>query len=286
MATKKPIPIPIPVQEVEVVDRIYEAIEKKENRKFRLSRLGASGIGDECIRKIWLSWRGYDDPQPKGRMLRLFETGHLQEKRIINDLRGAGYGVWDEHEDGLQFAYSDETGHFVVKIDGIIKGIPGAPDTAHILEVKTHNTKSFAELEKKGVVGSKPAHYFQVQSGMMFSNVDRGFYVALNKDNEQYYVRRIKPDAEVQKEILRRIKLLTEAELAPAGIGENYEGFPCSWCDFKDVCYGKKAPLVNCRTCEHSKPFENGAWLCTLKNSTLTMKDQLAACESYEQKGR
>ena len=285
MASKKPTPIPIPVQEVEVVDRIYDAIEKKERRPFRLSRLGASGIGDECLKKIWLSWRGYDNPQPSGRMLRLFETGNLQENRIINDLRDAGYGVWDKYEDGLQFAYTDETGHFVVKVDGIIKGIPGVEAKPHILEVKTHNTKSFADLEKKGVQASKPSHYFQVQSGMLFSDVDRGFYVALNKDNEQYYVRRIKPDPEVQAEILKRIKLLTEAELAPAGAGDNYEAYPCTWCDYKDVCYGKKSALKTCRSCEHSKPFENGAWLCTLKSATLTLKDQMAACDSYEKNG-
>ena len=150
MAIKKPIPIPIPVQEVEVIDRIYDAIEKKSRRPLRLSRLGASGIGDECIRRIWLSWRGYDTPVFNGRMLRLFETGELQEKRIIADLRLAGFAVWDTYESGLQYAFTDDTEHFVVKLDGVVKGIPGAENTPHTLEVKTHNAKSFAELEKKG----------------------------------------------------------------------------------------------------------------------------------------
>jgi hypothetical protein len=286
MAIKKPIPIPIPVQEVEVIDRIYDAIEKKSRRQLRLSRLGASGIGDECIRKIWLSWRAYDTSKFGGRMLRLFETGELQEKRIIADLRLAGFGVWDTYESGLQYAYTDDTGHFIVKLDGVVKGIPGAEETPHILEVKTHNTKSFTELEKKGVQGSKPAHYYQVQAGMLMTGIDRGFYVALNKDTEQYYVRRIKPDEAVQEDILKRIKTLVEAELAPARIGEDPENYPCRWCDYKDVCYNNKSPIKTCRSCEHAKPFENGTWLCTLKSSTLSLDDQLAACESYAQKGR
>ena len=286
MATKKPIAIPIPVQEVEVVQRIYEAIEKDNKRDFKLSRLGASSIGDDCIRRIWLSWRGYDNPSFDGRMLRLFETGNLQEKRIIQDLRKAGFGVWDAYENGLQFAYTDETKHFVVKIDGVIKGIPGAESIPHILEVKTHNAKSFADLEKNGLANSKPSHYYQVQAGMLMTGMERGFYIALNKDTEQYYVRRIKPDYDVQNDILARIKLLVEAELKPAGIGENYEGYPCRWCDYKDVCYDKKPPIKTCRSCELSKPFENGEWLCTLKNQTLTLNAQLAACESYVQKGK
>ena len=70
------------------------------------------------------------------------------------------------------------------------------------------------------------------------------------------------------------------------GIGENYEGYPCRWCDYKEVCYEKKDPIKTCRSCEHSKPFTNGDWLCTLKNQTLTLNAQLAACESYAQKGK
>ena len=286
MATKKPLSIPIPVQEVEMVERIYDSIKKKKSRKFNLSRLGASGIGNDCVKRIWLSWRGYDNPQPSGRIFRLFETGNLQETRIVNDLRDAGYSVWDMMEDGQQYTYTDKTGHFVVKLDGIVKGVPDAENVPHVLEVKTHNTKSFADLEKKGLVESQPSHYYQIQGGMLFGGFERGLYIALNKDNEQYYIRRVKPDLEVQADILERINTLINADLAPAGAGEDYEKYPCAWCDYRDVCYKKKPPIVNCRTCEHSKPFENGAWLCTLKSATLTLKHQIEACESYSQKGK
>jgi hypothetical protein len=46
-------------------------------------------------------------------MLRLFETGHLQEERIVEDLRRAGFAVWDKREDGRQFEFIDETGQFI-----------------------------------------------------------------------------------------------------------------------------------------------------------------------------
>jgi len=286
MATKKPISIPIPAEEEAMVTRIYDSISKQNEKNQRLSRLGASSIGGECLKKIWLSWRGYDNPKPSGRIYRLFETGHLQERRIINDLRQAGYSVWDESEPDVQYEYSDESGHFICKIDGVIKGVQGAEETPHVLEIKTHNTKSFAELEKKGVANSQLSHYYQVQAGMLFSGFKRGLYVALNKDTEQYYIKRIKPDFDVQNDILARIEKLIESDISPVGIGEDPEKYPCTWCDYKDVCFNKKAPLINCRSCEHSKPFENGTWLCTLKNTTLTLKEQSAACESYSQKGR
>lgn len=285
MASKKPAPIPIPAPEVKLIDKIYNGIKNSSSEPLRLSRLGASSIGDACLRKIWLSWRGYDKSDFDGRMIRLFETGHLQEQRIINDLIRAGCEVWSVDENNNQYAWTDETGHFVVKVDGIIKGVEGAEDKPHILEIKTHNTKSFAELEKKGVEASKPAHYFQMQAGMLFSGIDRAFYVALNKDDERYYVRRIKPDLKIQSEIMLRIKVLLEADLRPAGVSEDIEGFPCRWCDLNQVCYDYKPPLKNCRSCEFSHPLEEGKWGCAYHKKELSLPQQLKACESYETKG-
>ena len=219
-------------------------------------------------------------------MLRLFETGHLQEDRIVSDLKAAGYTVYEKDSNGEQFTFTDKTGHFVVKLDGVIKGIPSAENTPHVLEAKTHNKKSFDELEKKGVVISKPMHYYQVQAGMLFSGIERGLYFALGKDNEAIYVRRIKPDTHTQNDILKRIDILVNAEIRPARIGESDEAYPCRWCDFKEVCFDKKPPLKNCRTCEFSRPVEEGKWWCDHNDFNLPMELQLEGCESYVQKGK
>ncbi|CAB4132215.1 hypothetical protein UFOVP139_30 [uncultured Caudovirales phage] len=277
--------MPIPRAEDELIPRIYASIKKNLDRDFYLSRIGASSIGEECLRKIWLSWRGYDAPDFDGRLLRLFETGNLQEERIINDLRSAGLGVWSHTDEGKQYSFGDETGHFVVKPDGVVKGVPSAEKTPHLLEVKTHNANSFKDLEKKGVAESKPLHYYQIQAGMMYSGVDRGLYVSLCKDNEQYYVQRIKPDEAVQTDIKRKIITLVNAELKPAGISDDASSFGCKFCDMKAVCVGDKQPLVNCRTCENSTPFENGAWVCQMNSATIPLDVQVKGCDSYKEKG-
>ena len=80
----------------EMISRIYSAIEKKETNKFRLTRVGASGIGNECTRAVWYDWRGYTKSSFDGRLLRLFRTGHLQEDRIVADLKLAGFEVWEK----------------------------------------------------------------------------------------------------------------------------------------------------------------------------------------------
>lgn len=277
--------VALPHPEESMADRVYAAILKDQKRQFRLSRLGASSIGDECLRSLFYSWRGYDEDAIDGRLARLFETGHREEERIIADLRRAGFSVWDKDDRGDQFTYTDESGHFVVKVDGIIKGVPGAEKTSHVLEIKTHNRNSFDDLVKKGVQAAKPMHYYQMQAGMMFSKIDRALYVALCKDNENYHFERIRPDVAIQNKIYEKIEKLIAAEYTPAGISETASSYGCKFCNFKAVCIGDKAPKVTCRSCQFSEPGRAGAWVCSLYNKTLSLTEQREACYSYSVAG-
>lgn len=268
----------------EIINRIYAAIHKeKQDKELYLGRLGSSSIGNECPRATWLSWRAFAKSEFEGRMLRLFETGHLQEARIVVDLKRAGFTVFEVDAEGNQFQYIDETGHFITKIDGVIKGVPGSSEKPHILEIKTHNKNSFAGVVKHGVQKSKPTHYAQVQSSMSLSGIDRTLYVALCKDDEQFYVERIKEDKTEQKLIGRRIVSLVNATIRPARINEDIESFACKFCDMKEVCFDKVAPLRNCRTCRNCFAAEAGSWECRLGAPRIIDKDmQRSGCGEYE----
>lgn len=51
--------IPPPIEQ-EIVDRIYASYEKADAKPdIYLGRLGSSFIGAECVRQIWLEWRGF-----------------------------------------------------------------------------------------------------------------------------------------------------------------------------------------------------------------------------------
>lgn len=271
-----------PRPEQAIITRIYDAIKQSKKSELYLGRLGASFIGEDCIRKVWFDWRAFSVEDFEGRMLRLFDTGHLQEARIIDDLKRAGFQVWDKDEDGKQFDRTDDTGHFVVKVDGIIKGIPESENTPHLLEVKTHNKDSFNSLVKKGMQESKPSHYAQVQMGMEKLGLKRALYVALCKDNEQYYVERVKEDRTEQKRLSSRVIKLVEARMRPAGISDDPNSFACKFCASKQVCVKEVAPVKTCRSCVNVLPTENGSWTCTYDNTVLTADQQRAACEKYE----
>lgn len=269
-----------PKAEQEIINRMYDSY-KEAREPFRLTRMGASSIGNECNRAVWLSWRGYSETNFEGRMLRLFQTGHLQEERVIADLRAAGLTVHDRDEDGNQFTWTDESGHFVVKVDGVVTKIPGS-SKPHVLEVKTSNDKGFQQLVKNGVQKAKPFHYTQVQSGMARSGLVRALYVCVNKNDESYYVERIREDKEFQATLGRKIIMIKSATMKPARIADDPESFVCKYCDEREPCYGNAKPKVTCRSCVHSEPIEAGAWRCNRYGSELDHKAQLEACPSYE----
>ena len=146
----------------QTVEAIYAAYVAKRDEKER-NYLGASIIGDPCARKLFYSFRWVSPPERfDGRMLRLFETGHREEARMIADLRMSGVEVWDVDENGEQFGFSDHGGHFRGHMDGVLMGVKEAPKTPHLFEAKTHNLKSFKKLLSEGVA-SKPLHVAQMQ---------------------------------------------------------------------------------------------------------------------------
>lgn len=271
-----------PKPEQQIINRIYAAIQKEKTEPdLYLGRLGSSFIGEECVRQIWLDWRGFAREQFEGRMLRLFETGHLQEARIVEDLRRAGFAVWDKQADGRQYEFRDSTGHFVTKVDGVVKDVPES-DKPHVLEVKTHNKNSFSTLVKKGVQEAKPTHYAQMQISMALGGFTRALYVAVCKDDEQFYVERIKEDQAEQDKLRAKILKLTEARLRPAGISDDGSGFGCKFCSMKAVCVKEAEPLRHCRTCSMCTPGPEGKWVCELNKDTLSIDRQRLGCEHYE----
>jgi hypothetical protein len=271
-----------PRPEQQIIRRIYAAIEKeKVNPDLYLGRLGSSFIGEECVRQIWLDWRGFARGQFDGRMLRLFETGHLQEARIVDDLRRAGLAIWDKHTDGRQYEFIDETGHLITKVDGVARDVPES-DKPHVLEIKTHNKNSFASLVKKGVQEAKPSHYAQMQISMRLGGFTLALYVAVCKDDEQFYIECVKEDVSLQDKLIKKVDTLVSARLRPAGISDDGTSFGCKFCDMKSVCVKEVEPLRHCRTCSMCVPGAEGKWVCELNRHTLTFDEQRAGCEHYE----
>lgn len=271
----------IPKNVTDLVDKIYSYYEKENEGPQYLARIGASGIGEECVRSIWLSWRGAHDDVFSGRMLRLFKTGHLQEERVLEDLKNAGLEVWAFDEDGKQWTYVYANGHGVAKLDGVVKGVPGAEKTPHTLEIKSSNKKGFDEIAKHGVQHAKPLHYAQMQMGLLGSGLKDALYVVVCKDDERMYAERVKRDEAEINLIQKKLEQLTAIASAPPRIADKEGDWRCKFCDAKTVCWGDQAPKQNCRTCVYSAPEDNGTWSCSKLGKILETKEQVVGCDLW-----
>lgn len=246
------------------IDRIYQTYVDARAKEPVRDYLGCSELGEECSRRLWYSFRHVDVPMFEGRILRLFDTGKKEEDRVIADLRNAGITVYDRDENGQQFRYSACNGHLSGGLDGVVVGLPESPETPHVLEIKTHNKKSFDDFEKNGVEKSKPVHYAQCQLYTGLSDLQRAAYFAVCKDDDRLQMERIHFQAPTYKALLLKADRIINAESAPNRLSEDPSFFKCKFCPFAGTCHGDKIPNVNCRTCVHSSPVEDAKWSCAM----------------------
>jgi len=248
--------------------------------------MGASLIGHDCERYIWLTFRWALTPTFPGRVLRIFETGKREESRLVEELRGIGATVWETDPDtGDQWRVSACNGHFGGSLDGVAQGLPEAPKTPAVLEFKTHGHKSFTDLIAQRLRKSKPQHFDQMTVYMGLMNLERGLYMAVDKDTDDVYTEWVHFDQERFNVLLEKAQRLIDSTEPPAKLSEDPAHWQCKMygrpCTFHAVCHGDKAAEANCRTCCHATPVENAAWRCEVHNKQLPDANQRAGCNAH-----
>jgi hypothetical protein len=270
------------------VDAIYRAYEARP--EYERAYLGASVIGAECVRQLFYAFRWAHAPERlDGRKLRLFQTGHREEARLIDDLRAAGMMVMErDPATGEQWAIASIGGHFRGHLDGLVSGVLEAPVVEHVLECKTHGDKSFKALLKDGVAKSKPAHYAQMQIYMHHMKLDRAFYIAVNKNDDALYTERVEYDKPAAEQLMKRAERIIRADHAPPKLHEDptsKTAFACIWCAARAVCHEGEFARRNCRTCISSTPVvdesDGGVWRCEHWGKELSYEEQQAGCSAH-----
>lgn len=281
----------------QVVRAIYEAHER--NRKHWLRQyLGASEIGHDCERRLWYTYRNASKPEQfDGRMLRLFFTGDLAEKRIGAELSMIGCQVLlADPTTGKQWEFTGCKGHLVCHLDGAVIGVPEAPKTWHSLEIKTMNAKHFAVMQSRGIKVAKREHYEQCVVGMALSGLTRCLYIVVNKDTDELYSERLRWEeckSDWESIEAKCWRVITAAQ-PPARISDNPESRDCKYCPHKAVCHYGEDMQVTCRTCQFATVWKaeekdgegeeiDGNWWCSLHGYALSGEQQRAACADYRQ---
>lgn len=254
------------------IDSHIESIE--ENPRYHL---GCSLVGNECWRYIWLVFRFAIKENFSGRMLRLFRRGRLEEDVVVKDMESIGVKI-NGQQSNINLGC-----HLSGSCDGVIEsGLIEAPSKKHILEIKTHNDKSFKDLCKKGLQESKPIYWTQAQLYMHGSCIDRCYHYNTNKNDDSVYAERVRYDKAFSEKQVKKGHSIALSNRMPEPISNKESFYICKMCSANSFCYSGEPALKNCRTCEYSEPLKNSTWHCHYYNNEIPKYYQAKFCDNYK----
>lgn len=250
----------------------------------RRSHLGASILGSNCARAVWYSFRWCTDEVLPGRLIRLFNRGHMEEPRFLALLEMIDCEVWAVGADGKQLNVASSDDHSAGSLDCVLRGIPEMPTTAILGEFKTHGEKSFLKLKEDGVMNSKWEHFVQMNFYMGMMKLPAALYCAVNKNTDELHMEIVRYDPTNYLESLQKAKYISYVEGPPNRISLDATWWQCKYCKHHPVCHKQAQPAQNCRTCRHVGVNKDG-WFCNNYQVSghrwLDREQQEYGCEYY-----
>lgn len=180
-----------------------------------------------------------------------------------------------------QWGFEDHEGHFAGSSDGKIRG-DNLPPGWGGAEFKTHSDKSYKEVEKKGVLSSKPVHWVQMQIYLHYLKLDWCLYVAVNKNDDDLYFEIVHYKPEVAAQYVDMARAIIFAQHAPKRITEDPSWFECKFCDFREVCHKGEAPEKNCRSCVYASPVADKGWTCNKYTMLIPTNFIPVGCDAWQ----
>lgn len=207
--------------------------------------VGASSIGDDCSRALWYGLQGRrGNFQPDA--LRRFEDGHRTEAAIVDWIKQIpSIELHAATPDGKQYGFSDLNGKYKGHYDGVIRGLPQAPETWHIFEVKCTDEKYFKELQKIiELVGEKaalqkwrPVYYAQAVTYMWYEKLTRHTTVVSTPGARDLLTLRTEQNHTYAKALRDKAKRIINATEPPERIG-GADFYKCKMCSHYGECHG------------------------------------------------
>jgi hypothetical protein len=223
---------------------INDAIERAAAARAELPRpyLGASIVGDECMRKVQYAW--WCKPVLSSRVRDIFDRGHYFEDVARQHLIAAGFKFAPPA--ALEFSVMD--GNFKGHADGIIFDGPNPLNGAYfnfpfLWECKCLNAKNYRAIERDGLEKAFPKYaaqvalyqnFLEVMNPALFSVVNADscerlhFWVPFNAEHVQYWIDRIETIIEATR----------AGELLPRAFSDPQD-WHCVVCEHKTRCWGQ-----------------------------------------------
>lgn len=269
-----------------IISQLYTYVEEysiEQSPSEHRNHLGVSVIGDACSRKLWYGFRWCKLEHFQGRMRRLFKRGHNEEKNFISMLFWMGFHIREIDPDtNKQYKFSKVNGHYGGSGDSIGM-LPWFRDDQDriLIEYKTHNKKSFAELQIKGLKVSKPKHFAQMCGYGREFKTRYGLYCAINKDDDDFWFDLIELDWNYAAQLENKATDIIYARFSPQKISENPSYFDCKYCSYRGICHYNEPVEINCRSCKMATAVEAGQWHCSRFNQVIPAEFISKGCEHH-----
>ncbi len=235
-----------------ITTHIDVALTTERAGQERRTYLGASRLGVACDRALQYEFAGAPvDPDRDfdGRVLRIFEVGHVLEDLAIRWLRLAGFDLHTRTRSGSQFGFSVCDGLIQGHVDGIVMGAPADLGFSFpmLWETKSMNAQNWRDCVKRGVSVAKPVYAAQmaIYQAYMESTVDGisrnpALFTAINKDTQELWFELVPFDAVLaQRASDRAVKIITatgHGELLPRSFSDPAH-HECRFCAWQERCW-------------------------------------------------
>ena len=214
----------------------------------RRTYLGASRLGVACERALQYEFADAPvDPgrETDGRLLRVFERGHVIEDCMVTWLRAAGFELRTRTDAGEPFGFSALDGRLQGHVDGVIVA---GPDLGHdsgypaLWENKCLGAKSWRELERHRLAVAKPIYAAQVALYQAYLELHAhpALFTAVNADTMEIHAELVPFDAALAQRMSdRAVKVITATEageLLPRSFSDPTH-VECRMCPWQDRCW-------------------------------------------------
>jgi len=209
----------------EISALIDKALTKENEQQTPRDYLGASRLGVSCNRALQFEYS--ETPKDEGqnfsgKILRIFQAGHVFEELAIKWLRDAGFELVTNKPNGDQFGFSVVGGKIRGHIDGVITSAPNELNLKFpmLWECKSLNNKSWNDTVKKGLVISKPIYAAQIaiyqaymESSIPDISKNPALFTAINKDTAEIHFELIPFDKSLAQSLSdKAVKILTATD--------------------------------------------------------------------------
>jgi len=223
-----------------LIDAALQARRAKEpERKY----IGASELGDPCLRRLYYSNTGAPRKPFDGRKLRIFRMGHQFEDMMADWLQAAGFHLVAKNRAGRQFEFVTGNGRIKGHSDGVLVAGPNIVTLPYpaLWENKALGAKYWSQLVKKGLQLYEPKYWAQVHLYMGYFELEICLFTSLNKNTGEVYHEIIRYQAaEAQRYSDVGVSLIRAIDSGriPNRIAARPDYYTCRMCDFAEtICW-------------------------------------------------